>query len=536
MHSTFPDSKRPLRLAFTLGIGLLDVFFTATMLIFVAAWLLQSFQLNLGPFHLTVNWGWKPFMVPILIFIVRRGLVWAAQRSMPSVGVIWDQPGARTTMLVLLDALLLASLILIPVVWIINPLEYASRIMPFHVDWWLRPVLAPVVILITRIVFKRGLFRVYPISRGLAEAPGFKKTCFALITTYVFFALLESILGWTNFNVALPPIVFQGKNNEGGLEIPQTLPDAELIFRFEPGSYFHGRRINSLGFREREVDPRKSPGTIRVICMGDSVTGQGRPGYSQYLHERLTNQPPTAASWEAFNMGVHGYSSLQGLRLFQKRGRALTPDIVALYYGWNDHWLTDEPDRQRMGLEMRPFAGHLVELLRNKRIFRLVVWATNPVQHIAVRDHGDTRVPRVLPDEYRSILKAFVREIREAGAIPILITAPRRSLTQEVVGKQYVVSIEQGNCTHDEYADITRQVARESGAELLDLAVLMAGKDCDRFFARDGIHFDQYSQEGRMTNDPPSQPGLMRVAEELDRKVREITRTPLWQSRGSTSK
>ena len=139
-------------------------------------------------------------------------------------------------------------------------------------------------------------------------------------------------------------------------------------------------------------------------------------------------------------MGVHGYSSLQGLRLFQKQGRLLAPDIVTLYYGWNDHWLTDVPDRQQMGMEMRPFAGRIFEMLRHKRIFHLVVWALNPVQHVATREHGKGRVPRVAPDEYHSTLTAFVRDIRAAGAIPVLITAPRRSLNDEVVGKEYVIA------------------------------------------------------------------------------------------------
>jgi hypothetical protein len=141
----------------------------------------------------------------------------------------------------------------------------------------------------------------------------------------------------------------------------------------------------------------------------------------------------------------------------------------------------------------------------------------------------------VPPDEYHSTLKAFVREIRAIGAIPVLITAPRRSLTQEVVGKEYVISVEQGNRTHDEYVEITRRVAGESSVELLDLASLFTNQACNGYFAPDGIHFDYYGQEWDKTNDPPSQPGLMHVAEELDRKLRDITRAPAWQSHRTVS-
>ncbi|MDD5678643.1 MAG: GDSL-type esterase/lipase family protein [Kiritimatiellae bacterium] len=437
--------------------------------------------------------------------------------------------------LVLLDLLLAVAILIMLLAWLLDPFRFNLGPMHLTIHGGLKPILVLVLILGVRRLLAWAFARGYPHVRGLWESAVFKKICFSLITTYVVFILFESVLVWTRFDAALPPIIFQGKINNS-LETPaDTIPDAELIYRFKPGIDFGGRRINSLGFRDREVDPRKEPGTIRVICMGDSVTGQGQPGYSQYLHERLTNNPPTPGAWEAFNMGVYGYSSLQGLRLFQKTGRFLDPDIVTLFYGWNSHWLADEPDRQRMGLEMRPFAGRIFELLRQKRIFRLVVWALNPVQHLAARKREDARVPRVAPDEYLATLKAFVREIRAAGAFPILITAPRRSLTQNVVDKKHVISVEQGNRVHDEYVEITRRAALDANVELLDLASLFTNQACDVYFAPDGIHFDYYAEEEHMTNNPPSQLGLMRIAAELDKKVRDITRSPSWQTQRPAS-
>jgi|GEM_PF-505243 len=521
------------RLICVFCLGFCDVLSAAAILIMLLAWLLNPFRFNLGPMHLTVHAGLKPVIILALILVVRQIPAWTLARGTGPVRSLWGRAGFRTAILVILDLLFMATLMLIPAVWLVNPLILAGGIMPVCIAWWLRPVLAPAFVLLVRQALHCWLRRAYGSTRGLWESALFKKICFSLITTYVFFALFESALVWTRFNAALPPIVFQAKNSQGGLESVDISTDFELLFKFQPGSYFAGRRINSLGFRDREVDPCKKPGTVRVICMGDSVTAQGRPGYSQYLHERLTNKTPTGDAWEAFNMGVYAYSSLQGLRLFQKQGRFLTPDIVTLYYGWNDHWLADEPDRQRMGLEMRPFAGRIFNLFREKRIFRFVAWALNPIQHVAVRDRNAERVLRVAPDEYRSILKAFVREIRAAGAIPVLITAPRRALSMGWRG--YITSVEQGHRIHDEYVEITRQVARELNVELLDLASIFASPECDSYFTSDGIHFDYYEHEGPMTNDPPSQPGLMRVAEELDQKVRAITRTSEWQSRHPAS-
>jgi hypothetical protein len=124
----------------------------------------------------------------------------------------------------------------------------------------------------------------------------------------------------------------------------------------------------------------------------------------------------------------------------------------------------------------------------------------------------------------------MVRNVRESGAIPILVTAPRRNLTENLVVKGFVSSPEEAEQIHDQYAAITREVARDTRAYLLDLAALFAGKECDELFAGDGIHFDHYEDEGELASDPRPQPGLMRVAAELDGKIREILRSSEWQT------
>jgi len=349
-----------------------------------------------------------------------------------------------------------------------------------------------------------------------------------LISLYLFVASMESALAAIGFKAELPPIIFIGKDSQGGVIKSDTLPDAKLMFKYEPGSIFAGRRINRMGFREREVDPEKKPGTIRVICMGDSITAQGHPGYSQYLHERLTNSPPTPQTWEAFNMGVHGYSSMQGLKLFQTRGKLLKPDIVTIWFGWNDHWMCDKTDREKMAIETGVLTGPIMEALHRKRLYMFLVRALKPVRH-QLRKNGE-RPFRAPPAEYQATLKMLVQETRKAGAIPILLTAPRRSLTETLVAKGFVISPEEGQRIHDQYADMTRAVARDTQAFLLDLAAIFAGKECDSYFARDGIHFDNYEAEPYLTDDLRPQPGLQRVAAELDAKIREIVHSREWQN------
>ncbi|MCX7007790.1 MAG: hypothetical protein NTY53_11185, partial [Kiritimatiellaeota bacterium] len=125
----------------------------------------------------------------------------------------------------------------------------------------------------------------------------------------------------------------------------------------------------------------------------------------------------------------------------------------------------------------------------------------------------------------------FVREIRAANAIPVLITAPRRPLRHLLVEKHHAHSVAEAEQLHDKYVAITRTVALESHAELLDLAASMADPTYDACFRPDGIHFDYCELENTLPADPLAQPGLQHIAAELDQKIRVITRSPVWQEK-----
>ena len=229
----------------------------------------------------------------------------------------------------------------------------------------------------------------------------------------------------------MPPIIFEDRDDHGVHDVANTLPDSELLWRFEPGSSFQGQPINQLGFRDREVNPIKAPAMERVLCLGDSVTAEGLPGYPQYLHAKLQAEPPTPEHWEALNLGVHGYSSLQGLRLFQRMAPQLSPDVVTIYFGWNDHWLSEKSDCSSLALKMGPRLGQLLRLLEKKRCMQFLIWALNPTLRGMHAHTG--RVYRVPPEDYRATLTQFVKAIRAAGAVPVLITAPRRCLAEALV-------------------------------------------------------------------------------------------------------
>jgi lysophospholipase L1-like esterase len=435
-------------------------------------------------------------------------------------------------LLFVLDIAWIIALFFLPLIWLYNPVEFRCGPAHFTAHWGLKPALFVVLLPIVR----AGLWRLAKYflkipACGLWALGWYRKMAFSLAVVIVFFAAVESILTAVDFKFEMPAIIFEGKNEFGGIEVSHTVPDTELLYRFKPGDYFSGRQINSMGFREREVDPVKKEGFIRLICMGDSVTAQGLPGYSEYLNELLAAKPPTAQPWEAFNMGVHGYSIQQGLILFRRQVRQLKPDIVTVYFGWNDHWLEAQSDEMMMAVRVSPVVGKIFDRLREKRTFMALHWVINSSNR-QKRDQNN-RVLRVPPQRYEALLKQFVSEIRAIGAIPVLITAACRSMTDDEVGKRRIRSKEQGNSVHQQYVAITRAVAKETGAQLFDLEAIFKAPECDRYFAADGIHFDQYAAEGVLAKilPPENQPGLKRVALELYKFLEQLVSGPEWQKR-----
>lgn len=360
---------------------------------------------------------------------------------------------------------------------------FSWALAPGAIPWWAPGLPLGALIALRR----RRAAAAVPAARGPLDRPGAQRLCLVAATLCVGLGGIEKLLDKLCFSAELAPVVFELANEAGVTERRKGFDDPDLIWSFRKGEKYHGRMINALGYREREIETVKAPGVRRVICMGDSVTAQGEPGYSQYLHDALNRQAATGELWEAFNMAVYGYSAAQGHRAFQLHAAGLAPDVVTLFFGWNDHWIEMRTDRLRMARRLGPVRGWLHERLKNRRLYQVGVLAFGG-RAGAARTEPGFRVP---PDEYVQVLTEFIADIRAAGAQPLLITAPRRHVTP---GKrkfpEYEAKID-FNATHDHYAELTRRVAREQDVALLDLHATFADPAYDRAFMADGIHFKQ---------------------------------------------
>jgi GDSL-like Lipase/Acylhydrolase family len=99
-------------------------------------------------------------------------------------------------------------------------------------------------------------------------------------------------------------------------------------------------RINRLGFRDnREYQLAKSPRTIRIVVLGDSVTfGHGsiyEHSYPFLLEQRLKAWRPDV-DWQVWNLGVPGYNTSQELAQLLELGPRFDPDLVVVGFYEND--------------------------------------------------------------------------------------------------------------------------------------------------------------------------------------------------------
>jgi lysophospholipase L1-like esterase len=159
--------------------------------------------------------------------------------------------------------------------------------------------------------------------------------------------------------------------------------DARLGWTFEPhgsgikwsrqGEFLEKLEFNAQGFRDLEREPRKPPGTFRILLLGDSISAAlqvPRSGsFPALLEQRLAERLPPGRRLEVVNTGTDGYGTGQELLLLRERGLRWEPDLVLLQMfvtndvtdnwreagDWN-HYLAQRCGRPYFGREGRDLA------------------------------------------------------------------------------------------------------------------------------------------------------------------------------------
>ena len=127
----------------------------------------------------------------------------------------------------------------------------------------------------------------------------------------------------------------------------KCLPNLDARYSL-PGSFDVRIRCNSQGLRDSDKSYTKTPGTRRILILGDSFMWGYGVENSEMFSTILQDLVPGS---ETINFGVNGYSTVQELVRLETEGLRYEPDVTVLVFVWND--LEDNFDDKNGG---RPVA------------------------------------------------------------------------------------------------------------------------------------------------------------------------------------
>jgi hypothetical protein len=195
-------------------------------------------------------------------------------------------------------------------------------------------------------------------------------------------------------------------------DVIRPVADDSIVYELKPGvrGRFAGQplAVNSLGMRDRDRELAKGPATFRIVGLGDShMFGWGVRQEETFLAllETELNARPAGRTFEAWNLAVPGYNSVQEVETFATKAPAIGPDLVVVNWVGNDmdlpNFLVKRPDVYSL---RRSF---LLELVRR----RWRAWRGKRVQSTTlVPVEADEKSKRFnpkmdeVPERYRPLL------------------------------------------------------------------------------------------------------------------------------------
>lgn len=325
-----------------------------------------------------------------------------------------------------------------------------------------------------------------------------RQLAWGLFTSLLVLGLVEAGLRAVHFRYDSIPRYMRFGYPNAKLLVEVFQPDPVLFWRLIPGELYLPDRIpiNRQGYRGPEFEAVKPSGTVRVIALGDSCTFLGHPAYPELLEQKLRAAFP-GKSIEVLNLAVPGYSSWQGRKQLETEGLQLQPDLILIYFGWNDTWpFQGVPDKLQ-----RPAQGSVLAirgLLNRLRLYQFENWAVAKARPALLASAEKSRtsgsaICRVSPADYRDNLRAIIQAVRGRGGEAVLITAPTGArsgseLAPYLVAEGIVSDPDWALARQREYNEAVREVAAAEQVPLVDAARELERRQEPGLFWRDNIH------------------------------------------------
>ena len=193
------------------------------------------------------------------------------------------------------------------------------------------------------------------------------------------------------------------------------------------------------------------PGTIRIVCLGDSVTFGYRvpvvwpdkpteydPDWLPYpmLLEKHLRAANPGRNIEVITMAVPGYTSHQGLAWLRRDIARLQPDLLTVSFGWNDASSSDVPDRDAIrtswyAVGVRWLVDHSQAFAHATRWLRAREALKQQAESKTQSQIRPRPAVRVSQQEYLDNMLAIVDLARQRRTATIIIAAPYRDHSSE---------------------------------------------------------------------------------------------------------
>ncbi len=200
------------------------------------------------------------------------------------------------------------------------------------------------------------------------------------------------------------------------------VPDPILLWKPNPKLKY----VSKKGFLGDEFDIKKDETTLRIFCLGDSLT-QWLPtcNYPAMLKELLAKQDKIGefSNFEVINAGAYGYTSYQGIKLLEQISN-YHPDIVIFLFGWNDAVETYNPSDKYLGMKIKNCSKiklHLVMTLYRFRFYHLIRNFWLSIKFKKAKNQISTRVSL---KDYKENLIYLKKLSKKYKFLPILVTRP----------------------------------------------------------------------------------------------------------------
>ena len=268
------------------------------------------------------------------------------------------------------------------------------------------------------------------------------------------------------------------------------------------GARFEKWRVNSHGFRGADITMVKPAGVVRVIVIGQSETFglYERAGmeFPAQLQKKLDIAKP--GRYQVLNAGCAGMTLPRFIHYFGVWLKKFDPDIVIYYPTPGSYMEEVVPGSSPVSAMRRPIRPESIRLVRKTRVVverflpAFVVEAMHE-QRMAIHERRMAAYVRkqktgwlwehVPPERlavFKRHLEEFVRDIRESGAQPMLVTHAHRfpadrakwSAVDEVMmtGWRWARTSEQSMLEMEDAANrAIRELGKQLGIPVADAAL-----------------------------------------------------------------